>query len=299
MRVIVAGLGVQGVKRRAVAGKSVVAVVDPVHAEATHRAVADVPLDSFDAALVCTPDNVKLELLTHLLGAGKHVLVEKPLISANAKDLAKLAGIARAKRVTCYTAYNHRFEPGIARMKREIESGKLGAIYSVRMFYGNGTARQVRDSVWRDAGIGVLHDLGSHLLDMALYFFGELPSRFELYQAKRFENRAYDHVVFGADALPALQMEVSLMSWRNTFTVDVLAERGSVHVNSLCKWGPATFTLRDRKLPSGRPDEENASWAQPDPTWELEYRHFKSLCETGASNIDNDIRINSILNGLA
>ena len=35
------------------------------------------------------------------------------------------------------------------------------------MFYGNGTARLVRDSAWRDQGAGVLPDLGSHLLDTA------------------------------------------------------------------------------------------------------------------------------------
>ena len=49
-------------------------------------------------------------------------------------------------------------------MKDLIESKKLGSIYYV-MFYGNGTARLVRDSKWRDTGLGVLSDLGSHLLD--------------------------------------------------------------------------------------------------------------------------------------
>ena len=44
------------------------------------------------------------------------------------------------------------------------------------MFYGNGTARLVRDSDWRDQGSGVLHDLGSHLLDTVAYWFGQ-PSQ--------------------------------------------------------------------------------------------------------------------------
>ena len=33
------------------------------------------------------------------------------------------------------------------------------------MFCGNGTARLVRNSLWRDKGNGVLGDLGSHLID--------------------------------------------------------------------------------------------------------------------------------------
>ena len=50
-------------------------------------------------------------------------------------------------------------------MRELIVSGELGEIYSCRMFYGNGTARLVRESDWRDQGAGVLPDLGSHLLD--------------------------------------------------------------------------------------------------------------------------------------
>jgi hypothetical protein len=57
--------------------------------------------------------------------------------------------------------------------------------------------------------------------------------------------------------------------------------------------------LRDRKLPSGRPNENSDTLVQPDPTWQLEYEHFKKICETGAGNIDNDIWINSVLRQLA
>ena len=54
MRVVVVGLGVQGKKRVAVAGPDVVATVDPAAPGADHPSVERVPLDSYDAALVCT-----------------------------------------------------------------------------------------------------------------------------------------------------------------------------------------------------------------------------------------------------
>jgi 23S rRNA pseudouridine1911/1915/1917 synthase len=76
---------------------------------------------------------------------------------------------------------------------------------------------------------------------------------------------------------------------------DIAAENGSAHIQSLCKWGPSTFTVRDRKLPSGRPDEETVTLVQADPTWKIEYWHFKKLCESGGGNIDNDIWINDVL----
>ena len=67
------------------------------------------------------------------------------------------------------------------------------------MFYGNGTARLVRDSVWRDQDGGVIPDLGSHLLDTCRFWFGDISDDARLISASRFENRAPDHAIFIAD----------------------------------------------------------------------------------------------------
>src|ERR1700733_8748327 len=141
MRVVVVGYGVQGKKRRRVAGTDFVGIVDPVVADADWRRIAAVPLDRYDAALVCTPDEPKIEILKFLLGHGKHALVEKPLHAASEDALDALERTARAAGAVCYTAYNHRFEPHYVRMRDIIKSGVLGDIYRCRMFYGNGTAR--------------------------------------------------------------------------------------------------------------------------------------------------------------
>ncbi|KJB90249.1 oxidoreductase [Skermanella aerolata KACC 11604] len=304
MRVIVVGMGIQGVKRQRVAGSDAVASVDPFKPEATYRTVQEVPLDDYDAALVCTPDEAKLEILEYLLGNGKHILVEKPLIAPDAGPLERLGEIARRHDVTCYTAYNHRFEPHFMRMKALLDSGELGRVYRCRMFYGNGTARDVRNSAWRDKGAGVLPDLGSHLLDTVLFWFGQPSEPLAITSCHRFENRAFDHVVIGGEGspaagLPVLELEMTLLSWRNHFTCDILAEHGSAHIESLCKWGPSIFTHRKRQLPSGRPEEGAVTLVQPDPTWEAEYAHFKRICTSGKGNIDNDIWINAQLQKLA
>jgi len=128
VRVVVVGLGVQGQKRRFVAGAEVVATVDPVKSDANYKSLTDVPLNAYDAALVCTSDDAKIELLTYLLANAKHLLVEKPLLAADSKTLESLAKLAQSKGVTCYTAYNHRFEPHFVRMKQAIESGRLGKV---------------------------------------------------------------------------------------------------------------------------------------------------------------------------
>jgi scyllo-inositol 2-dehydrogenase (NADP+) len=300
VRVIVVGLGVQGYKRRTVAQDDFVAAVDPVNPEAQHRRLQDVPVTSYDAALVCTPDQAKLEVLEYLLSRGKHVLVEKPLWAPRDEDIERLGKLARERKAVCYTAYNHRFEPHYVRMRDVIASGTLGKLYHCRMFYGNGTARLVRESPWRDQGAGVLPDLGSHLLDTVLFWFGDPASDFSVLFARCFENRSPDHVVIGSPTVrPQLELEMTLLSWRNHFTCDLFAERGSAHIRSLCKWGPTTFTLRSRVLPSGRPAEDVVTLTQEDPTWSAEYAHFKSLCERReAADVSRDLWLQKLLRGL-
>lgn len=300
MKAIIVGLGVQGHKRRRFSGSDYVASVDPINREAEYRSIEDVPLSSYDAALVCIPDEPKIEVLSYLLKNGKHVLVEKPLWAADDRQIGTLQQLARDKGVVCYTAYNHRFEPHYVRMRNHIASGQLGTIYRCRMFYGNGTARLVRDSAWRDQGAGVLPDLGSHLLDTAKFWFGDLGEDFQIVSADCFENRAPDHVVMVSKAKkPKLEFEMTLLSWRNHFTCDVFAEKGTAHICSLCKWGPTTFTCRMRILPSGHPPEESVTLVQDDPTWALEYDHFKSLCQRGAAtDLANDLWLNRLLRRL-
>lgn len=300
MRAIVVGYGVQGKKRLRVAGQDAVGVVDPIFPEAQWRDVKAVPLDAYDAALVCTPDGPKLDILKHLLSNGKHVLVEKPLHVAREKDLLELQEIARKSGAYCYTAYNHRFEPHYIRMRDLIASGVLGQIYSCRMFYGNGTARLVRDSDWRDQGAGVLPDLGSHLLDTCRFWFGDVNSEFHVSAVNRFENRAPDHVVIANEgSRPRIELEMTLLMWRNHFTCDLFAENGTAHISSLCKWGPTTFTHRVRIIPSGRPPEESVTLVQDDPTWEAEYRFFLRACEIGnKTDLSNDLWLHRVLSRL-
>lgn len=301
MRVVVAGLGVQGEKRRRCAGPDYVASADPLNSAADYRAIAEIPVDTYDAVLACTPDEPKVELLRYLVERGKHVLVEKPLWAPAADDIRNLKALARRKGVVVYTAYNHRFEPHFARMRDVIASGILGRIYSCRLFYGNGTARLVRQSAWRDRGAGVLPDLGSHLLDTIRFWFGETGHHFRLVSAHTFENKAPDHVILACeDVSPRIELEMTLCMWRNHFTCDILAEKGSAHIESLCKWGPTTFTLRTRMLPSGRPHEDTETLTQDDPTWALEYAHFKRLCaQRTPTDLSNDIWLHETLSRLS
>ena len=120
---------------------------------------------------------------------------------------------------------------------------------------------------------------------------GHAGDDFAVVSSRCFENKAPDHVVFGGrSAKVQLEFEITLLNWRNHFTCDLFAEKGSAHIQSLCKWGPSSFTLRTRVLPSGRPPEDIVTLTQGDPTWALEYAHFKQLCSEGVpADLSDDI----------
>ena len=301
MRAVVVGLGIQGRKRLAAADGDVVATVDPAVDRAQYRSIEDVPLDSYDAALVCTPDRPKESVLGYLLRHGKHVLVEKPLLVKRVDALNRLEAMATGSGAVCYTAYNHRFEPHLASVKRLLDERAIGPVYQAGFFYGNGTARDVRNSPWRDAGLGVIPDLASHLIDLVLFLFGPPEGPAEVWAHECFENKSCDYFLIGfAGVRPMVTMEGTLLSWRNTFRLDVVGETGSIHVRGLCKWGPCSLIVRRRTLPSGTPAEDVQTLEQKDPTWALEYAHFRDLCaKRDRGNIANDRYINETLQAIA
>ena len=103
---------------------------------------------------------------------------------------------------------------------------------------------------------------------IVLFVLGEPDGRFQAWNASRFETRAFDHVLFGTSGTPVVELEASLISWRNDFTFEVFGERGSAHINGLCKWGPSRLTVRRRVFPSGKPQEDVQVLECADPSWD-------------------------------
>ena len=298
-RVVVVGMGVQGRKRAKFASKDLVARVDvnKNNLDADYNDLNDVNHKDYEAVLLCTPDDVKFNILKTILNSKKHVLVEKPLFFESKEELLELQNIANNNNVVLYTAYNHRFEPHFINMKKLLIKKDLGKVFRLRMFYGNGTSGLVKQSNWRDQGSGVILDIGSHLLDTLMFWFGE--KKIEIIDINKFcfENLSPDHAILRGNIDNIfVELEVSLLSWKNDFVCDIIGDKGSAHINSLCKWGPSKFITRKRVLPAGKPDENIITLTQSDPTWEKEYIYFKKLVKNGErTNLTNDIKIFNIL----
>jgi predicted dehydrogenase len=134
----------------------------------THSSVEEMLAEaSVDAVLVATPNHLLCPVSLAALRAGKHVLVEKPIGLNRAEGTAIEAEAARAG-VRCMAGYSCRFSLG--RYVHElITNGAVGEIQAITGAFGCGPM----DKGWvarPETGGGPLLYLGSHLVDMVLWF---------------------------------------------------------------------------------------------------------------------------------
>jgi predicted dehydrogenase len=281
---LIIGFGVQGKKRIKFLKKKNTIIVDPAHKEANYKNICDVKnIKKFKKAYVCTPESEKYETIKYLLKNQKHILVEKPLTFSSTQN-RQVEKLIKKKKSTLYVAYNHRFEPHIKKVKNILDKKEIGKIYSVNLYYGNGTARLWKNS-WREKNkYSIIDDLGVHLLDTFLYWFNFLPKRYQSVIKQNNELKCYDYFAFKSEEKFKTLFTVSVLDWRNKFEANIIGSKGSLYINCLCKWGPSVLVKRIRKFPSGRPKEFTKVLKMKDPTWKAEENFFNKISKKNLNN---------------
>ena len=108
------------------------------------------------------------------LEAGRHVHLEKPP-SLRLDDFDALLRLAREGKRLLQVGYMWRHHPGLNAVQELIRSGGLGDVFQVRIAIDNQLAADRRKE-WAQFPGGVLFELGSHVIDAAVRFFGR-PER--------------------------------------------------------------------------------------------------------------------------
>ena len=129
--------------------------------------------ESIRLCVVATPNHMHRELAETCLRAQRHVVVDKPL-ALTSGDAAALAGTARACGVLLSAYHNRRWDGDYQTVAQLLKSGKLGRPVLFESHFDR-FRLEPKPGAWREteeAGGGVLHDLGPHLIDQALALFG-------------------------------------------------------------------------------------------------------------------------------
>ncbi len=196
----------------------------------------------FDAVSNVTPDAIHHHTTMPLLAAGKHVLCEKPL-AANYADAAEMAAAAAAAGVVNMVNLTYRNVPALMQAAQMVQDGQIG---EVRHFEASYLQSWLTQDLWGDwqsdatwlwrlstahGSMGVLGDVGVHILDFASFAAGAEPDRVSC-RLKTFDKAAGDRIGdYTLDANDSMAMHLSL---KNGAIGVIHASRfASGHINDL------------------------------------------------------------------
>ena len=135
---------------------------------ADYRALLADP--SVTAVSIVLPDFLHRAAAVAAAEAGKHILLEKPLATAEADALAILAA-ARANNVTLMVDFHNRWSPPFHALKVACDSGELGALQTIS-YRLNDTLYVPTQMLRWSAQSSVAWFLASHCLDTLLWLTG-------------------------------------------------------------------------------------------------------------------------------
>lgn len=118
------------------------------------------------AVHVLTPAQHHLSSAVACLRAGKHVLLEKPVVET-LDDITLLQIVAQETGRVCMPAHNYIYTPSVQRAKRLLQSGKLGGIASLWILYNIFHPEEIAA-----AHGGVLRAVCNHHAYSVLYLLG-------------------------------------------------------------------------------------------------------------------------------
>jgi predicted dehydrogenase len=134
-----------------------------------------------DAVLIATPHYQHLPITQEALGAGMHVLVEKPLAVTVSAAQQIVHAAAGHPRLVTGIMLNQRTNPLYAKMREMVQGGKLGTLTRITWiathwfrpdaYYRSSPWR----ATWKGEGGGVLINQAHHNLDLLCWITGRMP----------------------------------------------------------------------------------------------------------------------------
>jgi predicted dehydrogenase len=130
---------------------------------------------SIDAVVVATSDAMHYPITMAAIEAGLHVLCEKPLAltAPQAREMYEAAEAADIKHMVCFS---NRWTPHFRYVRQLIDDGYLGRVLHCHIRCEAGYGR-LDQSNWRfdqTNSRGILGDLGSHMIDLARWYVGDI-----------------------------------------------------------------------------------------------------------------------------
>ncbi len=258
-----------------------------------------------DALLICTPTHLHEAHVLAALGAGVHILVERPLAMSKAGVQRILKAAGKTDRVVM-VGMNHRYRPDVQIVRSFVQSGELGEIDSVRGSWH--VFRPSRAQLgWRlrrdQAGGGAVLDLGLTILDLGLWLAGKTAPRRVSATVDRPPAGESGGVEQSGSAFVVCDGGASVfldVTWRHfgegeRFGVGLRGSKGSASINPLTVFKELQGIAVDVS-PTGSGSRENPFTA----SYRAEWAHFLAVIrgEARAPSLEEHLVLHGALDAI-
>ncbi|MBB4806391.1 putative dehydrogenase [Chryseobacterium defluvii] len=184
-----------------------------------------------EVVVVNTPVQTHFEYAKMALETGKNVIVEKPF-TVNVQEAEELVELAEEKGLFLSVYQNRRFDRDFLQVEKVLNEGILGTIKETEIrfdrFRTEPGGKQHKENP-QQAGSGSLHDLGAHLVDQAVRFFGFPEKLFaDVFSMKgnEFANDYFEILLFYKDNL-RVRLKSSVFSKEAHYAYTIHGNKGS------------------------------------------------------------------------
>ncbi len=141
-----------------------------------------------DLVSIVVPTAQHLGVARDVIDAGVALLVEKP-IAATEDEARAMIDAARTAGVVLTVGHVERFNPAVRELKRRLDAGELGRLFTVQ-------ARRLGPFPARVRDVGVVIDLATHDLDILRWVVGREVIRIQAETARRIHT-AHEDLLLG------------------------------------------------------------------------------------------------------
>ncbi len=195
-----------------------------------------------DGVVIGLPTHLHLQCAIDAAEAGKDIFMEKP-IARNVQEAKEIIRVAEKNSVKLMMGYPLRFDKGLCSVKEQMNKGLIGQVENAHiMFVSSGPFFHRADGHapvpvpewwWNQelTGGGVLVDLGSHVINLLRFYFGEITD-IKSYLGHRFNMDFEDSAMCLAkfDSGTVVAINVGWFSQSYTLKLDFLGSVKSANV---------------------------------------------------------------------
>jgi UDP-N-acetyl-2-amino-2-deoxyglucuronate dehydrogenase len=191
-----------------------------------------------DVIAVCSPNGLHAEHTIKSLKAGFHVLCEKPM-ALTVQDCGEMINAAERANKRLFIVKQNRFNPPVAEVKKIIDEGRLGKIYSVQLNCFWNRNNEYYQNSWKgtkDLDGGTLFTQFSHFIDLLYWMIGDIKevkgytSNYNHKGIIEFEDTGVVSLKFYNGAIGTVNYTVNSFQKNMEGSLTVFGEKGVVKI---------------------------------------------------------------------